>query len=190
MKEFFYIIPIVTAWRKSVDSKYLVPYNKSIQRIFDTLFIKLFCRCSFITLYSVWCIPLYSIHLNTTRQCQYITTRQCQQIRILAAFVEICRIYEVSKNFVEKFCRNQSKNVVETSRNLSKFVEICRNLSKFVEKCCRNVENVFFDFSYPLAIRVKKLPAGSTHTHACVRGIFFWIFFEFFFEFFLELFNK
>ena len=83
-------------------------------------------------------------------------------------------------NPVEKCCRIQSKNVVEISRNLSKFVEICRNLSKCrkmlskpVEKCCRNVENVFFDFSYPLAIRVKKVSAGSTHTHACVRGIFF-----------------
>ena len=80
-------------------------------------------------------------------------------------------------NPVEKCCRNKSKNVVEISRNLSKFVEICRNLSKCrkmlskpVEKYCRYVENVFFDFSYPLAIRVKKLPAGSTHTHACVRG--------------------
>ena len=85
-------------------------------------------------------------------------------------------------NPVEKCCRNKSK-----------FVEICRNLSKSrkmlsnpVEKCCRYVENVFFDFSYPLAIRVKKLPAGSTHTHACVicTCVNYGIFFEFFFEFF------
>ena len=86
---------------------------------------------------------------------------------------KICRIYEVSENVVEKYCRIKSKNIVGSSRNLSKFVEICRNLSKCrkmlskpVEKCCRNVENVFFDFSYPLAIRVKKLPAGSIHTRA------------------------
>ena len=65
---------------------------------------------------------------------------------------------------VEKCWRNQSKNVVEISRNLSKFVEICRNLSKPVEKYFRNVENGFFDFSYPLAIRVKKVSAGSTYT--------------------------
>ena len=132
MKEFFYIVPIVTAWRKSVDSKYLVPYNKSIQRIFDTLFIKLFCRCSFITLYSVWCIPLYSIHLNTTRQCQYITTRQCQKIRMLEKVVEF------------RDCRKiLSKNFVETSRKmLSKPVEICRNLSKFVEICQNQSKNV------------------------------------------------
>ena len=99
---------------------------------------------------------------------------------------------------VEKFCRKiLSKPVEKCCRNQSKFVEICRNLSKCrkmlskpVEKCCRNVENVFFDFSYPLAIRVKKVSAGSTHTRACVRGIFFWIFFWIFFEFFLELFNK
>ena len=109
MKEFFYIVSIVTAWRKSVDSKYLVTYNKSIQRIFDTLFIKLFCMCSFITLYSVWCIPLYSIHLNTTRQCQYITTRQCQQIGMLEKVVENCRIYEVSKNVVESSRKMLSK---------------------------------------------------------------------------------
>ena len=43
-------------------------------------------------------------------------------IEMLEKVVENCRIYEVSKKVVEKFCRNQSKNVVETSRNLSKFV--------------------------------------------------------------------
>ena len=118
--------------------------------------IKLFCICSFIT--------LYFIHPETTQECQQITTRQCQQIRMLSKFVEICRIHEVSKKVVEKCCRNQSKNVVETCRNLSKFVEICRNLSKPVEKCCRNVENVFFDFSYPLAIRVKKI-GSRQHPH-------------------------
>ena len=115
----------------------------------------------------ILCILISQQCQHTTQQCQH-TTQQCQH-RMLEKVVENCRIYEVSKKVVEKCCRNQSKNVVETSRNLSKFVEICRNLSKPVEKCCRNVENVFFDFSYPLAIRVKKLPAGSTYTHACVR---------------------
>ena len=47
---------------------------------------------------------------------------------------KICRIYEVSENVVEKYCRIKSKNIVGSSRNLSKFVEICLN----VEKCCRN----------------------------------------------------
>ena len=77
------------------------------------------------------------------QQCQQITTQECQKIMILAEFIENCRIYEVSKKVVEKCCRNQSKNVVETSRNLSKFVEICRN----VEKCCRNKSKNIVDMS-------------------------------------------
>lgn len=135
-----------------------------------------------------------------TQECQSTTQESRVQLRsartqlrsarksgcwILSKFVEMSKP-------VEKGCRIQSKNVVETSRNKSKQVEICRNLSKPVEKCCRNVENVFFDFSYPIAIRVKKLPAGSIHTH--VRewnffGIFFGIFFEIFLKFFLNFFG-
>ena len=108
MKEFFLYYPIVTAWRKSVDSKYLLSYNKSIQRRFNILFIKLFCIWSFIT--------LYLIHPDTTQECQKITTQECQKIQVLEKVVENCRIYEVSKKVVEKCCRNQSKNVVEMSK--------------------------------------------------------------------------
>ena len=129
MKEFFLYYPIVTAWRKSVDSKYIVPYNKSIQRRFNILFIKLFCICSFIT--------LYSIHPNTLGRASTQPSSASTQlgsasisIEMLAKVVENCRIYEVSKNVVETSRKMLSKPVEKCCRNKSKFVEICRNLSK------------------------------------------------------------